>query len=84
MTGKIFRINRPKQMIAILTANGDFSVFENIGELEFEIDDEVSWENDNGVGGQRLHNITQQRDVDVYFENHQVSKEILKVQLRES
>lgn len=84
MTGRIYRINKQKQIIAILTANGDFSIFENISGMDFNIDDEVSWENSTGLGRQNINNITQHRSVDIYFENHWVSKEILKIQLREN
>lgn len=51
-------------MVAILTENGDFSTFEIIGGTDpVEEGDEVVWENDTGLGGEMLHNLTQTRNM---------------------
>ena len=84
MRGTISRINPRRGMFAIQTDSGDFSVFENIGNEEFEIGDEVSWRNDTGMGSEQLTNHTKNRTCDVYFQNHWVSKSNLGNQLLET
>jgi hypothetical protein len=60
-------------MVAIQTENGDFSIFENINDEEFERGDEVSWENNTGMGPEKLTNHTRHFSGEVFFENHEVS-----------
>ena len=83
MKGTIFRINPKRGMIAILTQNGDYSVFENTSSEEFEIGDEVSWRNDTGMGFQKITNLTSNFTTEVCFENHWISKSNLSTQLLE-
>lgn len=83
MKGSIYRINHNRQMIAVKTDEGGFSVFENINEAEFELGDSVSWRNDTGLGSESLKNLTKNRTVEVYFQNHHVTQENLPAQLRE-
>ena len=81
MKGTIFKINHRRGMVAILTENGDFSVFELLGGDPVEEGDEVSWKNDTGLGSEQLRNITQQETYEVFFQNHWVSKNQLSQQL---
>ena len=81
MKGTIFQINPRRGMVAIETENGDYSVFENINGEEFDVGDKVYWKNDTGLGSELVENLTKGRTFDVYFENHWVSKSLLRVQL---
>ncbi len=81
MKGTIFKINHRRGMVAILTENGDFSIFELLGGDPVEEGDEVSWKNDTGLGSEQLRNITQQETYEVFFQNHWVSKNQLSQQL---
>ena len=82
MKGTIFKINHRRGMVAILTENGDFSTFEIIGGAPVEEGDNVYWENDTGLGGEILHNLTQNEKYEVYFQNHWVPKHQLHQQLK--
>ena len=81
MRGTIFEINRQGGMVAVLTENGDYSVFELLGEDSADEGDEVSWENDTGLGSEMLRNITQNETFEVYFQNHWIPKSQLRQQL---
>ena len=81
MSGQVYEINESRGMVAIRTENGDFSVFELLGGDPVEIGDEVSWQDDTSLGSTRLRNITQGSSYEVYFQNHWVSKNQLRVQL---
>jgi len=81
MKGRIHDINHKRGMVAVLTENGDFSVFELLGDDPVEKDDEVTWENDTGLGSEMLTNLTQGDTFEVYFQNHWVPKSQLRQQL---
>ena len=81
MKGTIHKINWDRGMAAVLTEQGGFSIFEMLGDDTFEEGDEVSWENDTGLGSEMLKNLTQNETLEVYFQNHWVSKSQLKDQL---
>ena len=69
-------------MVAIKTANGDFSVFEMIGNDHFEKGDQVSWTDDTSCGHTTIRNITKGELIEVFFENHWVHISQLRQQLR--
>ena len=81
MRGAIHGLNPGRGMVAIKTENGDFSVFENLNDSEFEVGDEVSWPNDTGLGDEPLTNHTQAYRTSVYFQNHHVHANQLRQQL---
>jgi hypothetical protein len=81
MKGTIFKINHNRGMVAVLTENGDFSIFELLGGDPAEEGDEVYWKNDTGLGSEQLRNITQEETFEVYFQNHWVSNNQLSRQL---
>jgi hypothetical protein len=82
MRGTIYEINQNRGMVAILTENGDFSIFELLGGDPIEKGDKVHWENDTGLGPEDLTNLSQGRSFEVYFQNHHVPKNQLRQQLR--
>lgn len=79
MRGRIYKIHRG--MVAVLTENENFSIFELIGGDTVEEGDEVYWENDTGLGDETLHNLTQDSKFEVYFQNHWVPQHQLNQQL---
>ncbi|MFH0782361.1 MAG: hypothetical protein V2B20_10490 [Pseudomonadota bacterium] len=81
MKGTIYKINHHRGMVAVLTENGDFSVFELLGDDPVEEGDEIYWKNDTGLGGEIIKNTTQNEEYEVYFQNHWVLKNQLKQQL---
>ena len=81
MNGTVYEINRARGMVAVFTENSDFSIFELLDGDPIEIEDEVYWRNDTGLGPEVLKNITQDQSYEVYFQNHWVSKNQLKQQL---
>ena len=81
MKGTIFKINHRRGMVAVLTENGDFSIFEILGGDPVEEGDEVSQKNDTGLGSEQLRNSTQQETYEVFSQNHWVPKSQLSQQL---
>jgi hypothetical protein len=68
-------------MVAALTEDGSYSVFELLGGDSVEIGDEVSWKGTTPLGGERLRNHTQSEEFEVYFQNHYVHPDQLRQQL---
>ena len=83
MKGTIFRINQKRGMIAVLTLNGDYSVFENISSDKFEVGDKVSWRNDTIMGFEQITNHSSNFTTGVFFQNHCVPKSNVSAQLLE-
>lgn len=57
MKGIISEINWSCGMVAVLTVNGDYSVFELLGSDDLEINDEVFWKDDTALGSETIKNI---------------------------
>jgi hypothetical protein len=68
-------------MIAVLTEDGSYSVFELLGNDAVEVGDSVSWKDDTSLGLEQLINHTQADRYDVYFQNHYVRASQLRQQL---
>ncbi len=68
-------------MVAVLTEDGDFSIFELLGGDIVEVSDEVQWKEDTGLGSEILTNVTRRESYEVYFQNHHVPKHQLRQQL---
>lgn len=81
MKGTVYQINEQRGMVAVLTGNGDFSIFEILGAGTIERGDEIQWRNDAALGGEMLTNLTQGETYEVYFQNHCVPKVQVKQQL---
>ena len=81
MKGVVTEINANRGMVAVRTNSGDFSIFEMLSSDEIEIHDEISWENDTGLGHEFVKNISKNTKFEVYFQNHHVTKNQLKDQL---
>jgi hypothetical protein len=73
MHGIITNINHRKGMVAVLTANEDYSIFETTNSEDYEIQDRVSWEDEHPLGDCKLMNLTKNEKESVYFQNHCVS-----------
>ncbi len=69
-TRTVYEINVAIGMVAVLTENGDFSVFEILGGDMVEIGDGVRWKDDTSLGSTVLTNISQGDVCEVYFQNH--------------
>jgi hypothetical protein len=81
MKGTIYKINKPRGMVAVRTEDGDFSIFELLGADPIETGDQVSWRPDTSSGSTPLNNITQGEAYLVCFQNHMVPEIQLRQQL---
>jgi hypothetical protein len=81
MKGAVKYINSNRGMVAVLTEDGDFSVFELLGGDRVEVGDAVSWKDATALGGEILTNHTQGERFEVYFQNHHVPPSQLRQQL---
>ena len=68
-------------MVAVLTENGDYSVFELLGGDHAGVGDVVSWQNATALGDELLTNHTQNSRFQIFFQNHHVSRSQLRQQL---
>ncbi len=78
MKGQITNINLQKGMVAVLTDTEGYSIFEILSDDNFEIGDEVVWNENHPLGDCEIDNVTQDEKQEVYFQNHHVSSESLK------
>ena len=81
MNGIIIDINQKRGMVAVQTQTEGISVFEMLSDDNFELSDEVSWSEDKPLGDCDIRNITKDEIGSVYFQNHWVSKDVLKKQM---
>ena len=81
MKGTVYKINSNRGMVAVVTENGDFSVFELLGGDLVETGDQIRWKNDTGLGSEIITNLTQGESFEVFFQDHCVSKPQMKQQL---
>ena len=68
-------------MVAVLTENGDYSIFELLSGDSVEVGEQVRWEDDTALGDELLFNLSQRSSFEVYFQNHHVSHAGLRQQL---
>jgi hypothetical protein len=80
MKGTVIDINHGRGMVAVETEEGEFSIFELLGD-DVEVGDVVQWESDYPLGGETIRNSTQGERIEVYFQNHCVPKGQLRSQL---
>lgn len=69
--GTIRYMNPSNGMVAVLTEDGAFSLFELLSG-NAEVGDPVSWAGDYPLGGDTVRNLAQSVRLDVFFENHDV------------
>jgi hypothetical protein len=81
MKATVKHINANRGMVAALTEEGSYSIFELLGSDSVEIGDVVSWRGDTPLGGEPLRNLTQNSQFEVYFQNHHVHPDNLRQQL---
>lgn len=55
--------------------DGEYSVFELLGDDPVDIGDRVSWVNDTGFGSEPLTNRAQRQTCEVYVQYHHVSQD---------
>lgn len=81
MKGVIKHINASRGMVAVLTEDGNYSIFELLGSDSLEIGDVVSWKNDTDLDGEKIINHTKNKRFEVYFQNHNVHQNQVRQQL---
>jgi len=78
MTGTVVDINARRGMVCVETVEGTYSIFEIIDTMEFEVGDVLSWDGYMPLGGETICNQTQADTCDVFFEDHDVPKRLLR------
>lgn len=81
MKGTVKHINATRGMVAVLTEEGEYSVFELLGTDIVELGDLVSWPHAMALGSEWITNYTQGKQHEVYFQNHSVHSSQLSRQL---
>jgi hypothetical protein len=81
MRGTIKYINPSQGMVAVLTEEGQYSIFELLCSDPVELGDVVSWNLATALGGEHVTNHTQGERYEVYFQNHDVQLLQLPLQL---
>lgn len=80
MEGVVEVINPKLAFVGARTQEG-YSILEVLGG-DVELGDRLSWSGSTPLGGEIVHNLTSGHDLDVYFQNHHVSKAGLRAQMR--
>jgi hypothetical protein len=70
MKAKIDSIDWKKGMVSLTREDGGQSLFEILSDDNFEIEDEIMWEEHNPFGHCRIANLTQEEIAEVFFQNH--------------
>jgi len=65
-------INQIRGMVAVDTEEG-FSIVELLGD-EVSVGDRLSWAGSTPLGGERVTNLSEGVEIDVFFQNHHVSR----------
>jgi hypothetical protein len=81
MKGIVYKINKQRGMVVVLTGHENYSIFEMLGNDDFDIGDEVSWSKDNPLGDCDVKNISKNIIIEVYFQNHHLNRNNLEGQL---
>ncbi|KAF0813552.1 hypothetical protein IGB42_01903 [Andreprevotia sp. IGB-42] len=81
MQGTISHINPQSNLIAVLTDEREYSIFELVNGDEIETGDEVSWNGDAPMGSEIVTNHTQSALIEVYFCDHHLQASQLRSQL---
>ena len=81
MEGVVHSMSPRRGMVAILTESAGFTIIEMLSQDDIEIGDEMSWEDDTGLGSETYTNVTKGERFDVFVQNHWVSSKQLEQQL---
>ncbi|MEW7292114.1 hypothetical protein [Aquimarina sp. 2304DJ70-9] len=57
-------------MVKVLTDDDSYSIFEMLSDDNFEIGDEVFWEEHNPLGHADISNLTKGEMAEVFFQDH--------------
>ena len=79
MKGVVEFTNPHRGMAAVRTAEG-YSIVEMLGD-DIEIGDQLSWSAQTPLGGATIRNLTQGSEMEVFFQDHHVSRSSLRAQL---
>lgn len=80
-SGTLKAINRNRGMAAILTEDDAYTIIELLSDDDFEVGDEMDWEDDYGMGSSRYRNVTKGIACEVYVQSHGVHHTQLRQQL---
>lgn len=80
MRGRVEDVNTIRGMVAIATEEG-YSIMEMLGDDPPDLGDEISWPGSTPLGGETVHNLTQQVSYEVYFQNHHIPRSQVRSQL---
>ena len=81
MRGKVHSMNPRRGMIALETSGHGFTIIELLTDSSIEIGDVTEWSPDTGCGHQDYINVTKQKTMRVYAQNHWVNPPQLRKQL---
>jgi len=82
MKGTIMEINRTRGRVAVGSEkNSSFSVFEMLANTNFQVGDELSWQDESSFGKYQIKNITQNEYAEVLFQEHGISLSNLSKQM---
>ena len=69
MEAEVIIINKKRGMVAALTEDGEYVVFELLGSYALEINDVVSHPDFYSMGGKVYRNLSKDENMDVFVEN---------------
>lgn len=81
MEGIIVQINEKQGQVAVDTNVCGYTIFEMLADTNFNTGDKVSWSDDQTLGHDMINNLTKGEIVEVFFQNHMVSRANLAKQL---
>lgn len=70
MKAIVKKIDYQKGEVTVETEDNNISVFEMLSDDNFEIEDVLSWKEYKPLGHCEIKNITQDEEVEVFFQNH--------------
>lgn len=73
MIGRVFAVNRARGMVALATEDG-YTIIEMLGDDPPDIGDEMCWAEDLPLGDEWVRNLTERSRLEVYFQDHHVSR----------
>jgi hypothetical protein len=81
MKGIVHFINRQSGMVAIATDGHGYTIIELLSDDEIDKGDQMWWANDTGLGREDYKNLTKNKMMHVYVQNHWVGTDGLRAQL---
>lgn len=74
MKGTVSLISYNRDMVAVTTENGDYTIFEVLGGHNIELGDAISGNLEN-LAGEILTNLSKDEEIDVFIEDIHSSRE---------